>query len=540
VCDCDTAYLSNIWSSPVIQSLLKLQLIITVSCHHFSCSWTLVWSSSHRRFVMKIFSLGPILCIVLQSVVQASVLGFIFPEYEQLDEQSRDRKDVGPEPIKPCPGNELFCEEAEDYPSIYKVNDDVVAAKLVKDTVFQSNLLKVRVSDFVKESRACDHRKSTVYPKKAKNVEGAFVFIVNDEQYRQAVDIEQCLGEGAPCRTDDDAPSFGTTVCRQKYATYKMYVINQEGEQVYDSFSLPSACLCHHKSNFAIRNDLKSEIKVDLPTCLKAEMLAIPKINETTATTTTKTIKPIKKNTAVRFQDRKRRQAGFGFQPKKCSSSNKQDYCDSEEDYPKNIAIAITKAIQSNKELSVDLFQQLYDSKCKDQIQTRGFNIDEEQLCYGIPKIIYPRQAKNLDDKWRYVVNIDNYTQSVEIEECHNYDDYEDLPVEENNSVQFGDNKEPIDFGVCLYSGAGGNNPDLTKCKQIYTEHKLLALSEEGQLLVDSFKLPSACACFVVEDFILEFRRDMNNEEESKDDPASPTLPPQVEEDDGETFQFAG
>merc|ERR1719422_2657515 len=110
-----------------------------------------------------------------------------------LAEQSRGRKDVGPEPIKPCPGDELFCEEADDYPTWVKLNDKVEAAKLVKDTIFDSKL-SVRISDFYKESRACDHRKSTVYPKKAKNVEGAFVFIVNDEQYRQAVDIEQCLG----------------------------------------------------------------------------------------------------------------------------------------------------------------------------------------------------------------------------------------------------------------------------------------------------------------------------------------------------------
>lgn len=71
-----------------------------------------------------------------------------------------------------------------------------------------------------------------MYPKKAKNVQGDFVFIVNDDLYRQAVDIEQCAGEGEPCRNDDDAPSFGTTVCRQKFATYKMYVINDAGEQV--------------------------------------------------------------------------------------------------------------------------------------------------------------------------------------------------------------------------------------------------------------------------------------------------------------------
>merc|ERR1712106_1316710 len=128
------------------------------------------------------------------------------------------------------------------------------------------------------------------------------------------------------------------------------------------------------------------------------------------------------------------------------------------------------------------------------------------------------------------------------IEECHNFNDYEELTVE-NGTVTFGEKEEPTDFSVCLYSGAQGNNPDLTICRQIYTEHKLLALDpEEGQLLVDSFKLPSACACFVREDFILEFRNGNMEAElgESKTDAALPTLPPQVEEGDiqAEPFQF--
>ena len=85
---------------------------------------------------MKLFSLGLIQCLLLQRIEQSAGFGFIFPEDEELVEQSRDRKDVGPEPIKPCPGNELFCEEADDYPTVLKVNDDVIAAKLVKDTIF--------------------------------------------------------------------------------------------------------------------------------------------------------------------------------------------------------------------------------------------------------------------------------------------------------------------------------------------------------------------------------------------------------------------
>ena len=51
----------------------------------------------------------------------------------------------------------------------------------------------------------------------------------------------------------------------------------------------------------------------------------------------------------------------------------------------------------------------------QDEIQTRIFNIDEEQLCYGRPNVIFPKKAKNLKDEWVWVVNIDNYTQSVEV-----------------------------------------------------------------------------------------------------------------------------
>merc|ERR1719431_930809 len=195
---------------------------------------------------------------------------------------------------------------------------------------------------------------ATVYPKKAVNIEGKYVFIVNDKQYRQAVEIEQCLGEGEECLNDSDAPA-PSTVCRQKYATYRMYVINEEGEQVYDSFSLPSACLCHHKSEFAIRNDLKTEANNNLPFCPTAESLSIPNITETTATTTAApetTKKPVRKIAAVKFGDRKRRHVRPGLHPHKCLNGN--SYCESEMDYPDNI---ILRALEKNKELSVDLFQ---------------------------------------------------------------------------------------------------------------------------------------------------------------------------------------
>merc|ERR1712038_1148366 len=92
-----------------------------------------------------------------------------------------------------------------------------------------------------------------------------------------------------------------------------------------------------------------------------------------------------------------------------------------------------------------------------------GFLIDEEQLCYGVPKVIFPRQAKNLKEEWRYIVNIENYTQSVEIEECFDHNapfldtsdiaplKDEDDDSEEDETVQFeAPRSAPTEFGSDL------------------------------------------------------------------------------------------
>jgi hypothetical protein len=218
---------------------------------------------------------------------------FVFSDGEQRGGRQAELESSSRWRAAPCPGGASWCEEAKDYPGLVTIEEQVAAVDFIRSRIFSeqrpTNLVfdaQSKISGrfggddsgFVQESRACDHRKSTVYPKKARNVDGAFVFIVNDEDYKQAVDIEQCLGEGESCRNQDDAPSYGETVCRQKYTTYKMYVINELGEQVYDTFSLPSACLCHHRSDFAIRHSLLgSSSPVHLPQCPKAEKLSLPR-----------------------------------------------------------------------------------------------------------------------------------------------------------------------------------------------------------------------------------------------------------------------
>merc|ERR1712232_1252574 len=461
--------------------------------------------------------------LVFSLLIAIGLTAVVFPDLE-IQRDKRQEEDGAEEPalILPCPDGELFCDGITDYPTNINIADSVVASRLIRNAIFDAKpnfttetpLLR---SNFLKESRSCDHRKGTVYPKKAKNIEGQFVFIVNDEKYRQSVEIEQCISEGDPCQNDSDAP-LPSTVCRQKYATYRMYVINQEGRQVYDSFSLPSACLCHHKSSLAL--GIKNGFDVDFPQllCPGQEELAVNDLKQESSTTekASPAGRPERKNSGIRFQDRKKRQAG---NPSDCSNG-RDNYCEetgSDSSYPTE---AVLEALSGNNEINPELFSQLFDQNCKD-LKTRLFDIDEEQLCSGIPKIIFPRQAKNLKDEWRYIVNIENYTQSVEIEECFNPDfsiDETESSNTTNSSVLF-DNEEIIEeFGSCQYSGSPGNDPELTVCRQLFTSHKLLALSTEGQLVVDSFQLPSACACFYREDFLLTFRSDMNNDTSTEDD----------------------
>jgi len=466
----------------------------------------------------------------------------------------RFKKQVTFGAIAPCPNNEDFCETANDYPANIIVSPAASVTRFIKDKIFanQKDQKKIKEAvankekisarsglpsdlEFIEESRACRHRASVVYPKKAKNTNGEFKFIVNTAEYAQAVAIEQCEGEGEPCETDGDAPQMNveSTICRQKFTTYKFYAINGDGEEVYDSFSLPSACLCFHKSSFSIRGISAFEPNVNvrersggnslqtldfcprkatpftetvdlidpiLPQPPVAPLVASPaRVSPTVASSTS--------SSRIRFQrqapERRNRQRRPFFQPTACSDSSNINevvgFCDTDDasfdtidNYPVD---SINSLLHQDSQVTVRLFQEVFNSSCnsiEEGIQTRFFAA-EDPLCDSRPRVIFPRKALNLDEKWMYVVNLGNYTQSVEIEEC----------VDQSSRRQFGRTQaqNQTEFGVCLYGGAEGHNPDFTVCKQLYTEHKLLAFTGDSELVVDRFKLPSACACFTRTDF---------------------------------------
>eukprot|EP00091_Calanus_sinicus_P014767 TRINITY_DN32446_c0_g1_i1.p1 TRINITY_DN32446_c0_g1~~TRINITY_DN32446_c0_g1_i1.p1 ORF type:complete len:135 (-),score=17.27 TRINITY_DN32446_c0_g1_i1:349-753(-) len=71
-------------------------------------------------------------------------------------------------------------------------------------------------------------------------------------------------------------PMPGLLFVNRSMPPTKFYAINSDREQVYDSFSLPSACLCHYKSPSSFRSNIQTRTRRNnLPFCKAGSKLSI-------------------------------------------------------------------------------------------------------------------------------------------------------------------------------------------------------------------------------------------------------------------------
>ena len=101
-----------------------------------------------------------------------------------------------------------------------------------------------------REFALCGAVGSYVYPKRGRNKDDRFRFIINapELRYIQAVRIEKCRETGSSCRLRGGLSfeDFGVrTVCRQKYTYRKMLALAEDGSEEVDLFKFPSCCICY-------------------------------------------------------------------------------------------------------------------------------------------------------------------------------------------------------------------------------------------------------------------------------------------------------
>jgi len=160
------------------------------------------------------------------------------------------------------------------------------------------------------------------------------------------------------------------------------------------------------------------------------------------------------------------------YGPPTCSKGNPKPWCLEDKEYP---AYEIEKAI----EYHYDSVQQMYKdvlANTDNSVARLKEIVEETYLCPSETAYIQPLRAVNVNGKWRIIVNAvkahyETLTQTARIEECTTPGSACPLVPE-------------------CYE---------TKCLQKSIYHRFLVYDPYDQYLpfaIDSFKLPSACACY--------------------------------------------
>jgi hypothetical protein len=209
----------------------------------------------------------------------------IYPSYSQLFQLFCDRFDRGPlldnnrdimatpmlktvaANVTPCEDNDFgdtICSDDDEGDSNYPT--DEVKRVLYRHKLFRSrafferlfgrpcepltnpNTLAVRGGFDLNEEALCDAFEKYIYPKKAKNIDGVWKYIVNTDDYRQGVTIHRCLSQikDSSCLyAGSEGINPEVTECKQMYSKQNLLAISLQGTVDYDFFLVPSACVCH-------------------------------------------------------------------------------------------------------------------------------------------------------------------------------------------------------------------------------------------------------------------------------------------------------
>jgi hypothetical protein len=181
------------------------------------------------------------------------------------------------------------------------------------------------------------------------------------------------------------------------------------------------------------------------------------------------------------------------------SCPNGASWCDQPLNYPSD---AIVKAVAKQKKTINILFTNASEIKSELKLPEHGSSIGErmgnfpenstdyenendtlvddieydnfENVCSLTTDLITPRAARNKAGVFRFIVNqpegATEYLQLVKVVKCAG-------------------EREECGHGELFTS-------HVTQCKQEYSDHKLVALSEGGEeLVIDTFSFPSCCSC---------------------------------------------
>ncbi|XP_054088339.1 protein spaetzle-like [Zeugodacus cucurbitae] len=171
-------------------------------------------------------------------------MGTGFYVFNTTNGQTSDDEIICPERLK----GQTFCTEVTNYLEAtqlnkFKTEEFEKFKSYFKDDFVQPISLASRMSEDADETYFCNSKARLVYPKVAETVESKWLMVVQHEQYKQGVLVEQCENEDAPCKFDDLLPFGVKSRCKQHFV-YRSLVVLVDGVMQERMVRLPNACKC--------------------------------------------------------------------------------------------------------------------------------------------------------------------------------------------------------------------------------------------------------------------------------------------------------
>jgi len=261
------------------------------------------------------------------------------------------------------------------------------------------------------------------------------------------------------------------------YSTQKVLVLDAFGNITVDKIEIPSACLCHSKSGFGLRDGLRG--RSSAPLISKTNLCLGSDDNSLKLDGKQSKNFEFRSNLDKQKESLARAAHFLNLTNEPCVNSEFGTIC-ADQDVP-NYPEKEVQLLLASRGLSQENFGKLFEAPCKPNIaqftMIRGgiLDFDENQLCTSRSDFSYPKKAKTVRGEWKYIVNVKGYKQGITIHKCV------------RSSIGHS----------CTYDGSIGHFPDATECKQIFKKHSFLAIDFDGSIQFDDFQIPTACACYI-------------------------------------------
>ncbi|XP_015127850.1 uncharacterized protein LOC107048917 [Diachasma alloeum] len=162
----------------------------------------------------------------------------VFPENGVMSSVKKDRRG-------PTCRRGTFCEDTPSYP-IELINRAIRSDTNLKYLQVKDELeatVSLRTSGL--EEVLCESKKQLVRPRVAKNKNSEWRYIVNTDNFTQAIGVETCDNNDSPCKLVDNFAGGYRTMCKQNYIYRELVAVGSDNKIATEKFQIPASCCCH-------------------------------------------------------------------------------------------------------------------------------------------------------------------------------------------------------------------------------------------------------------------------------------------------------